>query len=291
MNTARLLQSICLSLALTGSAMADEIAVDPAYTAQAEQAQALLKKAVERYRQIGDSALAEFSHQGEFTPDSLYVYVVDMHGTMLASGGPSAIYIGREIGPMLDASLRKTFQAALRQPPTDTPRNAQYPWLNSQDGKVETKQVYYRRLDDKVFAVSFYLNRSNRLAAQNLLHDAVKALQQEPESTIARINHLDSELNREDLYVFVVDTNNQKLVAHGANRRLVNTDFKALVAENGQPIGEQMLSALDGKDSAQLAYLWRNPVTGATEPKQTLLQRSDHYIVAVGYYDQPQAQR
>ena len=50
-----------------------------------QQALKLLNNAVEYYRVQGDSALAAFSRQGEFVDGEHYVFVVDTHGTMLAS--------------------------------------------------------------------------------------------------------------------------------------------------------------------------------------------------------------
>ncbi|MFJ3370566.1 cache domain-containing protein [Pseudomonas sp. NPDC086251] len=231
--------------------------------------------------------MAEFSRQGEFVQGEQYVYVVDTHGVMLASGGPSALYIGRNIGELLDPSLTEAFANALNQPASQAIHSQEYHWMNSQDGRVERKQAYYQRVDDKVFAVGYYLPRSSPSAAQALLDDAVKDLQKAPGDTIQRINHLDNRLTRDDLYVFIVDTDNLKMVAHGYNRRLIDTDFRKLMSVDGQPIGQQMLAALKGRDKAHANYFWRNPVTDKPEPKETLLQRSGRYIVAVGYYAVP----
>ena len=61
----------------------------------ATRAQALLEKATARLRAVGDRALAEFGRQGDFIDRELYVYVLDMDGTMLTSGGSSTTLIGR----------------------------------------------------------------------------------------------------------------------------------------------------------------------------------------------------
>ncbi|MCY1455116.1 Single Cache domain 2 [compost metagenome] len=147
--------------------------------------------------------------------------------------------------------------------------------------------AYYQRVDDKIFAVGYYLPRSSPSAAQALLDDAVKDLKKAPVDTITRINHLDSRLTRDDLYVFVVDSRSLKVVAHGYNQRMIDTDFRRVTSVDGQPIGHQILAAIKGRNKARANYVWRNPVTGKPEPKETLLQRSGHYIVAVGYYAAP----
>lgn len=287
MKTTGFVLSLYLGLSLLSHACAQDIAVEPTYQNQAVQAQHLLAQAVDRYRQVGDSALAEFSRQGKFVQGEYYVYVIDTHGVMLASGGPSAQYIGRNIAPLLDPSLGEAFTNILSQPDTQEVRSQEYRWTNWEDGKTERKMAYYQRVDDKVFAVGYYMPRSSPSAAQALLDDAIKDLNKAPGDTIARINQLDNQLTRDDLYVFVVDTSNLKMVAHGYNRRLINTDLRHLTSVDGQPIGQQMLAAIKGRDTAHVNYLWRNPVTGKPDRKETLLQRSGHYIVAVGYYKTP----
>lgn len=283
------LAALTFGLALTQLANAQAPDEDTGYRQQSDQARALLVKAVTRYREIGEAALAQISRQGEFTLGEQYVYVVDSHGIMLASGGLSAIYIGRDIRPMLDDDRKPLLDQALRQPDNGQMHSEEYRWLNPDDGKVERKRVWFQRVDDKIFAVGYYLPRSSPQAAQALLDEAVKAMTDDPAATLKRINQLDKAFNRDDLYVFVVDTHSLKMVAHGYNPRLVDTDLRRLQAVDGQPIGQQMLKAMDGKESATISYPWRNPVTAKLEPKNTVIQRIGHYLVAVGYYAQPQS--
>ncbi|MCY1427640.1 Single Cache domain 2 [compost metagenome] len=282
------LTAVILGLALLQPAYAQTATEDVGYTQQSDQARALLEKAVARYRERGDAAFAQFSRQGEFTRGEQYVYVIDNRGIMLASGGLSAIYIGRDVRPMLNDDRKPVFDRVLLQPDNGQMHSEEYRWLNPQDGKIERKRVWYQRVDCKIFAVGYYLPRSSPQAAQALLDDATKALSGDPATTLKRINQLDRAFNRDDLYVFVVDTNTLKMVAHGYNQRLVDTDFRRLQAANGQLIGQQMLKAIDGKAKARISYPWRNPVTGKSEPKNTLIQRSSHYLIAVGYYAPPQ---
>ncbi|ROM34375.1 calcium channel protein [Pseudomonas poae] len=248
------------------------------------QAKSLLENALAYYREAGDIALAEFSRQGRFTTEDNYVYVVDTHGVMLASGGPSAIYIGRNITTLLDNDLRKAFAAALEQPESEVIHSQEYRWMNWRDHKVERKHVFYQRLGDKIFAAGYYLPRSSPQEAQLLLDDAVSAIASDAKGSLARINALDPFFNRDDLYVFVVDIQKKRFIAHGFDRRLIGTDFSTLKSVEGQPIGKQMLGAITGEQTAQVNYLWHNPMTGAKEYKHTLLKSIGTYLVAVGYY-------
>lgn len=278
------LTAMTLAIALLQPAYAQTASEDVGYTQQSDQARALLEKAVGRYRERGEAALAQLSRQGEFTRDEQYVYVIDNRGIMLASGGLSAIYIGRDVRPMLDEDRKPVFDRALLQPDNGQMHSDEYRWLNPHDGKIERKRVWYQRVDNKIFAVGYYLPRSSPQAAQALLDDATNAMSEDPATTIKRINQLDKAFNRDDLYVFVVDTDTLKMVAHGYNQRLVDTDIRRLQTANGQPIGQEMLKAIDGKTKTRISYSWRNPVTGKSEPKNTLIQHSGHYLIAVGYY-------
>ena len=255
------------------------------YERQAKEAQALVLKAVNRYHQINEAAFAQISRQGEFTTENLYVYVVNVRGIMLASGGPSSILIGRDITPLLDDALKQAFAEVRAQPETDALQNREYRWINWQDGKVERKHAYYKRVGDLIFAAGYYLPRATQAQAQQLLSDATESLRSNVQDTLSRINQLDPYFNRDDLYVFVVDLDSEKFVAHGFQRRLIGTDFRSLRSSAGEAVGQSVLAAIKGHDQASVGYTWTNPTTGAREHKQTLLQRSGHYLLAVGYYE------
>jgi cytochrome c len=261
-------------------------AAEPGYEQQAASAAQLLHKAVTAYREEGNAAFARFSRQGEFVDGDQYVYVVDENGYMLASGGPSAALIGRDITPLLDPELRDTFASALQQPDFDKVSSAEYRWMNWSDGKVERKHVFYQKVDGKTFAVGYYLPRSSETAAKALLDDAAAAIEEDAEATIARINRLDPEFNRDDLYVFVVDMDSMSMVAHGYSRRLLNIHFPDLKNRDGLRVGQQILDAVEaGEDS--VTYTWPNPVTERPEEKKTLIRKVGNYLVAVGYYQEP----
>ncbi|MEL0169488.1 MAG: cache domain-containing protein [Pseudomonadaceae bacterium] len=264
-------------------------AAEPGYEQQAASAAQLLHKAVAAYREEGNAAFARFSRQGEFVDGEQYVYVVDENGYMLASGGPSAALIGRDITPLLDPELRDTFASALQQPASNDISSAEYRWMNWSDGKVERKHVFYQKVDGKTFAVGYYLPRSSEAAAKQLLDDAAAAIEDDAEATLGRINRLDPEFNRDDLYVFVVDMDSMNMVAHGYSRRLLNIHFPDLKNREGLRVGQTILDALEaGQDS--VTYTWPNPVTERPEEKKTLIRKVGNYLVAVGYYQEPETE-
>ncbi|TWC40217.1 cytochrome c [Pseudomonas sp. SJZ079] len=257
------------------------------YTAEAERANRLLSKAVAFYQEKGDAALAVFSRQGEFIDGELYVYVLDTAGVMLASGGPSVNLVGRNISSALNKELNAAFQEALSLPDSGAVHRAEYRWLNWNDGKVERKHVFFRRVGERIFAVGYYMPRATPEEAVVLLERAAAAVAANPKETFTRINSLDADFIRDDLYVFVADLRTERYVAHGYNLRLVGTDFRAVQSVDHAPIGEQMLEIVNGKGEGDLTYLWRNPVTGRSETKHTLIRKVGDYAIAVGYYQKP----
>jgi cytochrome c len=271
---------LCL-VSLVG--VAQQASVD-AYDADSHRANALLVKAVAEYKAKGDVALAEFSRQGAYVDGDLYIYVVDTSGVMLASGGPSVSLVGKPVVSVLDDDLKAVFQQAISQPDDGIVRSAEYRWWNWQHAKVERKRVFYQRVKDRVISVGYYMPRSSPEQAQQLLRQISAQIASDAKTTLGLINQHDKQLTQDDLYAFVVDLKTQRFVAHGFSPRLVGTDFKSLRSVDGKPIGEDILKQMNSHETGEIAYLWRNPITGQNEYKRTFLQRVNGYIVAVGCY-------
>lgn len=247
-------------------------------------AKGLLVKAVTRYQQVGDKAFAEFSRQGEFVDGERYVFVTDTKGVMLASGGPSAALIGRDVSSVLDPELQKRFKEVLLTPESAGVQQAEYRWENWRDGKVERKHVYFQRVGDRILAVGYYLPRAAPEQAKALLDKAAKALEADEHGTLEAINGLKGGFLQDDLYVFVVDIETKRYVAHGTNLRMVGTDFSKVKDPQGKPVGAPMLDMVKTHSEGDHEYLWRNPVTGKDEPKHAYMRKVGHFLVAVGYY-------
>lgn len=261
-----------LSLAF-GSARADEEA----------RARELLSRAVDYYQVQGDAAFAAFSRQGEFIDGEHYVFVVDTRGVMLASGGTSAVLIGRNVSETLQPELRTAFHQALVDDGNDV-RVAEYRWMNARDGRVERKRVFFQRVGDRVIAVGLYLPRATPQQAQALLQRTSAALGERPAETIAAINALSPSFREDDLYVFVIDLDNGRYVAHGYNLRLLGVPFASIRDPEGKPVGEPILALMKNRSEGGYDYRWKNPVTGRLEDKHALLSKVGHLLVAVGYY-------
>ena len=258
-----------------------------AATAQEQDAQAakaLLEKALAYYHDNGDKAFAAFSRQGEFVDKDRYVFVVDTKGVLLASGGPSSALIGRDVSEVLGPDLRKSFKEALKIPEGNGIQQAEYRWQNWNDGKVERKHVFYQRIGQRILAVGYYLPRATPEQAKALRDKAVKDLEKNEAGTLKAINALQGGFLQDDLYVFVVDLDTGRYVAHGTNLRLINTDFAKVKDPDGKPVGEPILALMKEQGQGEYEYRWKNPVTGKVEDKHAYLRKSGHLLVAVGYY-------
>lgn len=235
--------------------------------ADAQAAKALLEKALAYYQTNGDKAFAAFSRQGEFVDQDRYVFVVNTKGVLLASGGPSSALIGRNVSEVLGPDLNKSFKEALAVPEGSGIQQADYRWQNWNDGKVERKHVYYQRVGQRILAVGYYLPRATPEHARALRNKAVKALEKDPVGTLKAINAMQGGFLQDDLYVFVVDLDTQRYVAHGTTPRLVNTDFSKIKDPDGKPVGEPILAVMAEQDQGEYKYRWKNPVTGKVENK------------------------
>ena len=248
-----------------------------------QAARDLLSKAVDYYRVQGDAAFAAYSRQGEFIDGEHYVFVVDTQGTMLASGGTSAVLIGRNVGDALEPELRQAFKEALADD-SEAVRTAEYRWKNVRDGRVELKRVFFQRVGERIIAVGLYLPHATQQQAQALLKHAADELGKDEKATIEAINALSPTFREDDLYAFVVDLDSGRFVAHGYNLRLIGVPFANLRDPEGKPVGEPILALMKNRTEGGYDYRWKNPVTSKIENKHALLRKVGHLLVAVGYY-------
>lgn len=255
-----------------------------AHEQDAQAAKALLEKALAYFHDNGDKAFAAFSRQGEFVDKDRYVFVVDTKGVLLASGGPSSALIGRDVSEVLGPDLRQSFKDALKIPEGNGIQQAEYRWQNWNDGKVERKHVFYQRIGQRILAVGYYLPRATPEQAKALRDKAVRELEKNEAGTLKAINALQGGFLQDDLYVFVVDLDTGRYVAHGTNLRLINTDFAKIKDPDGKPVGEPILALMKEQGQGEYEYRWKNPVTGKVENKHAYLRKSGHFLVAVGYY-------
>lgn len=267
-----------LAAPLGGGDSRAEQADDPA------RAKALLERAVLRLKEQGERAFAAFSRAGEFTDGDLYVYVVGNDGVLLASGGASFNFIGRNMLDYKDPDGKKLFQEILDGAKSKGSGRIEYRWLNLQRGSIERKVAYYQAVDNHIVAVGYYLPRATPEQAKAILWRAVDELKRSGAQSFQRFNDINGGFVQDDTYVFVVGIKDMRMHAHGSMPRLIGRNVAELVDANGKPIMRPMIDIVNAKGEGSLDYQWRNPVTGKIESKRTFLQKVGDYMIGVGYY-------
>lgn len=126
-------------------------------TATAEQAQALLARAVAKIKADGqDAALKAFSdRQGGFIEGELYVFVFDMKGIYLASGGNPAL-VGMDAIDLKDAEGKALVREMVALAKGKGEGSVDYVWLNRATNKVEHKRSLIQKVGDSIVGVGYY---------------------------------------------------------------------------------------------------------------------------------------
>jgi cytochrome c len=252
---------------------------------EAARAKTLLTKAVNYYMAKKDQALATFSRQGEFVDGQLYVFVIGTDGKLLASGGSSSVFIGRDVSTKRDVTGKLFIREVMNNAKANSVGTVEYRWLNWEDRKIERKVAYYQKVADRIIIVGYYIPRASKAEADALLQEAVNAVAHDSNSALSKFNDMNGGFVKDDLYVFVIDLNDKIFRAHGVNPRLIGTNAMDLKDTNGKPfITKEIVTISKQKGKGSIEYKWRNPVTEKIETKHTSFRKVNNLIVAVGYF-------
>ena len=249
-----------------------------------KRASQLLDRAVRHVAAVGPDALADFSRQGKFIDGDLYVYALTTDGRFLASGGSSASLIGSNVSASTDAAGKPFFREMLDQARSDETGRVTYRWLNPVEDREESKLTLFRKVGDIIVAVGFYSPRATAAQAQQLLDRASSALDSDPAAALAAFQQADGKFMLDDLYVFVVNIDDGRFLAHGASPALVGRNGHDLRDPKGKPIITDMINIARRKGSGELDYAWRNPTTTKLESKHTYFRAVNGKLLGVGYY-------
>ncbi len=256
-------------------------------SSQEARAQALLDRAVAHLRQRGEAGAADFARQSDFVDRDLYVYALRTDGRFLASGGASAALVGENVLGVTDATGKKYFSDMIAQGRARGGGRIEYLWFDAVDGRDRPKQTLFRKVGEVIVAVGFYPPRATPVEAKAMLRRAVKAMRVDEKAALGSFQAYPGPFIRDDLYVFVIDLASGRFLANGANPRLVGADARALRDSEGRPIVTEAMEALArGRRRAhgEVAYSWRNPVTGRIESKHSYFRAVDGKVVGVGYF-------
>ncbi len=103
------------------------------------------------------------------------------------------------------------------------------------------------------------------------------------DKALAEFNNPSGEFKKGDLYIFVTNVQG-KMLAHGANAKLVGKDLMGLKDSDGKLFVKEYTEVANTKGSGWTDYKWVNPGTKAIELKSTYVQKIDDLVVGCGIY-------
>jgi hypothetical protein len=116
-----------------------------------EEAKAMVKKAISFYKKAGKAvALAEFTNpKGPFIEGDMYVFVLNLKGTMLAHG-VNEKYIGLDFCDVKDSDGRSFIREIVEVANTKGSGFVDYKWYNPVSKEDMEKHVYFEKVDEVI---------------------------------------------------------------------------------------------------------------------------------------------
>lgn len=249
-----------------------------------KRATALLERAAKHIEAQGEAGTVAFSREAAFVDRDLYVYALRMDGQFLASGGFSAGLVGSNVIKYTDTDGKAFFREMVDKAREAGQGRVEYRWYNPADSRGEPKTTLFRRVGEVIVAVGYFSPRATAVDAKSMLKAAEKALQTDAQVALADFQRIDGRYRRDDLYVFAIDLQSRRFLAHGANPELVGTDAATLRDAGGRAIVQEMLDVVRSKPGGELEYRWGNPITGRIELKHSYFHKVGGTVLGVGFY-------
>jgi len=122
-----------------------------------QKAKEWVAKAIAFYNQTGQTiALAEFSNsKGPFVKDDMYVFVLNLKGTMVAHGANDK-YVGQNFMNVKDSNGRKFIQEITKSASAKGSGWVEYEWYNPVTKDDLLKQVYFEKVNDLIICSGDY---------------------------------------------------------------------------------------------------------------------------------------
>lgn len=251
---------------------------------EADRTLALLDRAEAHLREQGGKAMASFSRAGEFVDEDLYVYVIDMRGHFLASGGSSITLIGRNVFDLTDSDGRHFIREILDGARLQPSGRVEYRWSNPTRGRNEPKIATYRRVGDNVLVVGYYAPNASFEQAKSLVWRAVHELKVNGQDAFSRFSSLNGGYIQDDLYLFAININDGVVRVHGGQPRQVGRKAEEIADANGKHFLKDMIAIAKRNGEGEISYTFRNPLTLKNEFKRSFFVRVGDDIVGAGAY-------
>lgn len=126
-------------------------------------------------------------------------------------------------------------------------------------------------------------DHATRQDAQALVDKAIAAFREDgAKKAFAEISNPKGRFVDRDLYVFVY-AQDGKIVAHGADRRLIGRKAASFTDVDGKKFGLDIMKATPA--GIWVDYKWMNPVTKTVEQKSSFVKKAEGYVFGVGVYE------
>ena len=123
----------------------------------AEEAQALVKRAIEHIKAVGpEQAFKDFDDkQGKFVDRDLYIFVRSMDGNTVAHGANMGM-IGHTSMALKDADGKLYNKEMIELASSKGSGWVDYRWVNPVEKKIQQKSSYIEKVGDYVVGAGFY---------------------------------------------------------------------------------------------------------------------------------------
>ncbi|ENM5935100.1 cache domain-containing protein [Vibrio mimicus] len=248
------------------------------------RAKTLLSKAVLHVQANGEHSVQDFSKNPEFVDKELYVFAVSINGQFLASGGSSMVLVGDNVLDTQDVYGKPFFREMISKAMQYGYGEVEYHWTNPTQRMGEPKKTFFEKVGDVIVAVGYYPERSSAAEAKRMLSRAMAAMVESEQQSLKAFNDINGDFVKGDLYVFVLDMNTGKFLAHGTSPELVGRSHSEILSPDNKPILTELLDLARTKGRGEYTYQWLNPLSDKVETKRTYYRVIDNKLVAVGYY-------
>ena len=128
-----------------------------AYADKAADAKAMVEKAAAYLKANGkEKAFAEFTNpKGQFTKGELYIYVLNLTGTLLAHGSNPKL-VGKDMSGLRDSDGKFFIKDMIEGAKTKGSGWSDYKWANPSTNKIEEKSTYFLKSNDVILGCGIY---------------------------------------------------------------------------------------------------------------------------------------
>jgi signal transduction histidine kinase len=103
------------------------------------------------------------------------------------------------------------------------------------------------------------------------------------DKTLAEVSNSKGQFVDRDLYISVYDMNG-KVLAHGANAKLIDKDVSALKDADGKEFIKDILAQAKSGGKGKSDYKWPNPTSKEIQAKTVYFEKADDMVISSGYY-------